>query len=134
VQFGVSETEKLPPQAYTAEAGERVYAALCDKARRIIAAGHSAIIDAVFARTTERADIAAVAAARAVAFRGLFLTADLAIRSERIDARRNDASDADAKVARQQETYDLGEMDWDRVDASGTPADTLAHARAALGL
>jgi aminoglycoside phosphotransferase family enzyme/predicted kinase len=134
VQFGVSETEKLPPPAYTPEAGARVYAALYDKARRIIAAGHSVIVDAVFARAHERADIAAVASARGAAFHGLFLAADLATRAERIGARRNDASDADAKIARQQEGYDLGSMDWDIVDASGTPDDTFEHARAALGL
>ena len=55
VQFGVPETEKLPPQAYTREAGERVYAALYRKARRILTAGHSVIVDAVFAGGSERA-------------------------------------------------------------------------------
>jgi len=131
-QFGVGETEKLPPQGYSREAGQRVYAALYRKARRIIVAGHSAIVDAVFAADAERADIAAVASGCGVAFRGLFLVADLAARTERIGARRNDASDADANVARQQEAYHLGAMTWNTVEASGTPADTLTHARAAL--
>ncbi len=34
-------------------------------------------------------------------------------------------------VARRQESYDLGALDWTRVDASGTPEETLASARAA---
>ena len=72
------------------------------------------------------------AAAASVAFQGLFLDADLATRLARIDARTRDASDANAAVARQQESYDLGGLDWRRVDASGTPEQTLARVRAAL--
>ena len=61
--FGVAETERLPRAAYAPEDdAKRVYAALADKARRVIAAGHSAIVDAVFARADERAQIAAVGA------------------------------------------------------------------------
>jgi hypothetical protein len=33
-----------------------------------------------------------------------------------------------------QERYNLGALDWTRIDASGTPAATLARARAALAL
>jgi len=54
-------------------------------------------------------------------------------RRARIGRRRNDASDADANVAQQQEAYDLGPMDWTRIDASGTPEDTLERMRVALG-
>ena len=61
-------------------------------------------------------------------FHGLFLDADLATRVARVGARSGDASDADAAVARAQESYDLGALDWARVDASGTPDQTLARA------
>ena len=74
--FGVGETERLPAEAYSAEAGAKVYASLNTKARRIIAAGHSVVVDAVFARAEERAAVAAVSDR----FHGLFLTADLATR------------------------------------------------------
>ena len=73
-----------------------------------------------------------VAASCGVPFRGLFLTADLAARVARVGARTGDASDADARVAREQEAYDLGTLGWSQVDASGTPDETLRHARAAL--
>ena len=40
--------------------------------------------------------------------------------------------DADAEVAQAQERYDLGVLDWTEIDASGTPENTLARAKAAL--
>jgi aminoglycoside phosphotransferase family enzyme/predicted kinase len=132
--FGRSETEKLPADAYTDAVDARVYATLADKAGRIVAAGHSAIVDAVFAQQRERAAIAAAAAATSMPLRGLFLTADLATRLGRVGARRRDASDADAAVARAQESYDLGDLDWTLIDASATPETTLARAKAALDL
>jgi uncharacterized protein len=127
--FGVAETEHPPPDAYTPDVTERTYAALANKARRVTSAGHSAIVDAVFAAPAERAAMAAVATAANVAFRGLFLTADLVTRVARVGHRFGDASDADVIVATRQEGYALGTMDWSAVDASGTPAQTLARAR-----
>jgi aminoglycoside phosphotransferase family enzyme/predicted kinase len=131
--FAVPETERLPPAAYTPEVTQRVYAALADKARRATAAGHSAIVDAVFADERERAEIAAAARAGGIAFHGLFLTADTGTRVARVTARPKGASDADAAVARRQESYARGTIDWTEVDASGSFEQTLAAARAALG-
>jgi aminoglycoside phosphotransferase family enzyme/predicted kinase len=130
--FGVAETERLPAAAYSEDAAKRVYAALADKARRVIGAGHTAIVDAVFARADERAQIAAVAQTSHVPFRGLFLTADLEIRIARVTARMHDASDANATVARQQESYALGAMAWTEIDASGDLGQTLRAAQDAI--
>jgi aminoglycoside phosphotransferase family enzyme/predicted kinase len=129
--FGAGETERLPAEAYTAEATARVYARLGELARRAVAAGHSVVVDAVFAQAHERAAIATVARDAGVAFAGLFLTADLATRVARVSARAADASDADAAVAQRQEDYRLGDMTWTTIDASGTPTDTLMRAQAA---
>jgi uncharacterized protein len=130
--FRVSEAHRLPSDAYTPQVTERVYAILLDKARRILAAGHSAILDAVFAQAEERAALDAAADAANLPLRGLFLTANLATRLARVGGRTRDASDADEKVARAQENYDLGRLDWTQIDASGTPEDTLSRARTAL--
>jgi hypothetical protein len=132
LMFGAAETERLAPSAYTAAATAQVYAAIAAKAARVVAAGHSAIVDAVFAQSNERKAIAQAAAG--VALHGLFLSADLNVRLARIGARTADASDADAAVARAQAHYDLGAMDWTLIDASGDPADTLRRTKATLGL
>jgi aminoglycoside phosphotransferase family enzyme/predicted kinase len=131
--LGKAETEKLPQDAYRPEITARLYHALADKATRALRAGHAVIVDAVCAHPQERSQIAAAARAASVSFAGLFLTADLATRLARVGGREKDASDADTQVARAQESYDLGAMDWIAIDASDTPEDTLKRARAALG-
>ena len=130
--LGKSETERLSGDVYAPEITSQVYAALAEKARRVVAAGFSAIVDAVFADPAERAAIRAATDDTHAAFGGLFLVAELPIRIERIGARSRDASDADAMIARRQESYVLGPMDFTEIDASGTPAETLARAKAAL--
>ncbi|MFA6264989.1 MAG: AAA family ATPase [Pseudolabrys sp.] len=129
--FGKSETEPLPAEAYTAPVTARVYDTLALRAARVIAAGQSVIVDAVFARADERARIEQAAPG---AFHGLFLDADLDTRLARVGGRQGDASDADAKVARAQESYDLGDLTWAEVDASGSADRTLQNARAALSV
>ena len=131
--LGAAENEKLPADAYGEEITARVYATLAEKARRILGAGHSAMVDAVFAEPPERAVLEATAKSADIPLHGLFLTAPLEARIGRVDSRARDASDADANVARAQERYDLGPLQWTAIDASATPAETLARARAALG-
>jgi uncharacterized protein len=128
----IDETKKLPDRGYSVETTVRVYTMLAEKARRVTAAGYSVIADAVFAEAGERAAIAK--SANAASFQGLFLAADLKTRLARIAGRGNDASDADATVARRQEEFKLGRMEWSTVDASGTTEDTLLRAEAMLGL
>jgi aminoglycoside phosphotransferase family enzyme/predicted kinase len=128
--FGKDDDEKLPAAAYAAEVTLRVYAVIADKARRAVAGGQSAIMDAVFGQPSERALAEASASVLGVPFHGFFLEAPLATRLARVGARSRDASDADAAVVRAQERYDLGPLQWTLIDASGTPADTLRQARA----
>jgi len=130
--FGRGETEPLPSSAYTRDVNTKVYAILLDKARRILTAGHAAVIDAVFASPNERAGVAMLAQVCTVTFRGVFLTAPLTTRLERLGKRISDASDANAEVARQQEDLGLGDIDWPFVDASGSKDETLGRAKEAL--
>jgi uncharacterized protein len=123
--FGVGPEEKLPESSYQPEISRDVYDILCQRAGHVLAQGHSAIADAVFARESERAAILDVARQSCARFVGLFLVADLKTRQSRVSQRTADASDATAEVARLQEQYEIGALDWMVIDASGTPEETL---------
>ena len=130
--FQVKDTDRLPSSAYQADVTERVYRELAQRARRVLAQGHSAIVDAVFAREPERDAIAALARECHVPLSGLFLVADLATRQARIGRRHGDASDATQEVAAQQEHYNIGNVGWSIIDASGTPEQSLERCRAEI--
>ena len=70
-----------------------------------------------------------------VPFTGLWLDASAAVLLTRVRSRKNDASDADAAVLRDQLGYDLGTMDWQVVDVTGEPHDVLNNVvRGSMGL
>ncbi len=123
---GLAPEAKLPQSAYTKEASTAVYASLHARAQAALGAGHSVIVDAVYADAAERADVAALAPPGG--FCGLWLDCPEPIRLARVGARAGDASDADAEVVRFQSGLDAHGGDWDIVDASGPPERTLAAA------
>jgi uncharacterized protein len=90
------------------------------------------VVDAVFAQPSERAAIREVARTLDVPFAGLFLEADVTTRIKRVGQRKGDASDATPEIAALQERYELGALDWARIDASGTPDQTLIRSRSQL--
>lgn len=130
--FGVSETTTLPEAAYRADTTGRVYDLLASTAERILAQGHSVVLDAAFIQEAERAAVPGIARRQNAAFSGLFLTADLATRMARIERRQGDASDATREVAVMQEAFATGHVDWQMVDATGAPDDTLRRACAGV--
>ncbi|MFN0190731.1 MAG: AAA family ATPase [Aestuariivirga sp.] len=129
VMAGIAETERLPSESYTPEASEKVYQQVIRRAEAALAAGHSVILDAVFAMPRERSAVEALAKKHGARFNGLWLEAPPRILRTRLDARRLDASDADAAVLERQLGYDLGEIGWRRTDVSGTPEDAIKAAR-----
>lgn len=130
----VALTDRLPTGAYTREASNVVYADLCNLARSALAAGRAVILDAVFAHEAERAHAEALAAEAGVPFDGLWLEAPADILEGRIVGRRGDASDADVAVLRKQLSYDLGRIDWHRLDVSGGATEIADAARQYLRL
>ena len=131
---GVRPTERLGPEAYDERVSRRVYDALAARAVEILAAGHAAIVDAVFLDPKERARVKRVAAERGVRFDGLWLAAPAAVLAERVAARRGDASDATEAVLQGQLAADPGPLAWRVLDCAGEPERVAAAAAAALGL
>lgn len=131
--FQVHETQELPASAYQPHIGAIVYQTLAECAEQILSQGHSIILDAVFAKPSERLAVADIARNLNLPFVGLFLVSDLATRMSRVGHRTGDASDATVNLVKNQETYDLGPLDWHSIDASGTPEQTLQRSKVALG-
>jgi uncharacterized protein len=130
--FKVAETDRLPENAYRPEITEQIYEILVQRAVRVLSQGHSAVVDAVFAREAERNAIRDAACRLNVRFAGLFLVAELATRQSRVGHRQRDASDATPEIAGLQEKYDVGKIDWAVIDASGTSERTLQLCRIAV--
>jgi aminoglycoside phosphotransferase family enzyme/predicted kinase len=130
--FGVPETQRLDRQHYRIGVAQRVYSILEDHARLALAANHTIIVDAVFAKKDERDAMEAIAREAGCAFLGLWLTAPPALLIERVEKRHGDASDADRRVVKEQLSYDLGEIWWAMIDASGTPQQSLDAAMSIL--
>jgi uncharacterized protein len=131
-QFGINETDRLPEIAYTPEMTATIYQLLMQRALLVLSQGHSVVVDAVFAREAERAAIHDIARKLDIRFVGLFLQTDLATRVSRVGRRERDASDATPEIAGLQEQYGIGAIDWDVIEASGTPEQTLERCQARI--
>jgi uncharacterized protein len=128
--WGVSPFERLGPEAYTPEVSRCVYDALARQAATIVCAGHSAIVDAVYAKPADREEMERAAAAASVPFIGLWLDAPAPVLIRRTEQRLGDASDANADVVRLQLAQGAGTIGWHRIDAS--QAVDVVSARAAV--
>jgi len=124
----VSPLHRLGPEGYSSEMSERVYATVGERARLTIREGHSAIVDAVYARPGDRAAIERVAADLSVPFIGVWLEAPEAMLMARVERRRDDASDANADVIRIQQQQGTGVMTWHRVEAAPSSEIVLESA------
>ena len=113
-QAGIPLEERMPAGSYSPEASARIYAACLGRAERVLRAGHSVVLDAVFARPDERAAVAALAQRVGVAFQGIWLDVPKDVAQQRVTDRKGDASDATAIVVERQFAYDLGHIDWER--------------------
>ena len=130
--LGVGLPDRLPPTAYAADTSKRVYLTIIEETMAALAAGQSVVADAVYGCPEERAAIAEVGRKCHVPFVGVWLEAPTEVLESRIESRRGDASDADVAVLRRQLTYDVGQIDWQRVSAGGSIEAMLASTRQIL--
>jgi predicted kinase len=132
VLMGVPPETRLPETAYTEAITREVYRGMLKDAEMAIAAGHSVILDAVFARPEQRDSVAELAANLDVPFDGFWLEADAETLRHRVETRKNNASDATVAVLDRQMTRDPGPISWHRLDSSGSKDATLAAAQRIL--
>jgi uncharacterized protein len=111
---GIRLEQRMPAGSYTPEASAKVYAAMIDRAARVLRAGQSVVLDAVFARPHERAAAEDLARRVGVPFEGIWLDVPKDVAQARVAARKADASDATPDVVARQFDYELGEIQWKR--------------------
>jgi aminoglycoside phosphotransferase family enzyme/predicted kinase len=119
---------KLPATAYTAAENFAVYETLMNEAEEVLHQGRPVIVDAVFARESEREAAETIAKRLNVPFDGFWLDVDLYERQKRIERRKNDISDATPEVAARQENFELGQIHWKRLNSIKSPLDRVTHA------
>jgi aminoglycoside phosphotransferase family enzyme/predicted kinase len=129
---GVAPEDRLPETAYSDRTSARVLTRMMREARRALRAGACVVLDATFLAEDWRACAARLAQAEGVPFQGLWLELPLEAAVDRVEARRGDASDADAQVVRAQAAPPAPPAGWTPLDASGPPETAAARARAAL--
>lgn len=132
--FGVGPEEPLPDTAYTPDISQRVFTLLMRDAARALRSGTSVILDATFIEGEKTANLEVLARRAGATFAGLWLSLDLPTLQERIGKRGADASDATPAVAAAQWQSVRENPAWVKLDASRTPAEVEAQARAAIGL
>ena len=80
----------------------------------MLRAGHSVVLDAVFAKPEERARRRGAGRKVGVPFEGLWLDVPKEVAQARVAARKADASDATPAVVERQFGYELGRITWQR--------------------
>jgi aminoglycoside phosphotransferase family enzyme/predicted kinase len=130
---GVTPLARLGPEGYTDAVSRRVYAAVMEQADTIVRSGHTAIVDAVFAKPADRDAIEHLANAAGVPFIGLWLDAPVPVLLSRVEGRVADASDAGIEVVRRQLAHQLDSVRWQRLDAAGARQHIADSAIAIVG-
>lgn len=124
---GKAPEEKLPEAAYSGEVSQQVFETIAEEVECALAAGQSIIVDAVLGKPVDREPIATAIESHGTGLQGFWLQAPASILRQRVRTRTNDASDADVAVLTEQLPSLQQPSDWQSIDASGTPEETIAE-------
>jgi aminoglycoside phosphotransferase family enzyme/predicted kinase len=125
---GVAFEEKLGDEFYSQKITDEVYDLFFSEAELALKNGHSVILDAVFAKEEQRKRAESLAKHYGLPFYGFWLQAESKTLKERVVTRQKEASDATPDIVDRQYRYDLGIMDWNRIDSSGSKDETIRQA------
>ncbi|MBT9383169.1 AAA family ATPase [Pseudooceanicola sp. CBS1P-1] len=129
----VGRERKMPGTAYGIAARGAVYEGLLARARLLLEAGQSVLLDGTFLDPARREAVTALGRDVGCPVTGLWLEAPEPVLDARVAARRNDWSDADTLVLAGQLAQGSGPLgEWQELDASGRPEATLRAAKAVL--
>ncbi len=126
IMHGVALTHRLPLEAYTPESRDEVYRQIFRKAEVALDSGCSVIVDAVFPVPSQRTQLRDLALRTNAGFNAFWLYADERLLRERVAARGDDASDANAVIIEKQVRTIEPPQDWVMIDASGGQDATAA--------
>lgn len=129
---GSSPLQKLEPVAYTQEDTNQLYETLLRFSENILTLGKSVIVDASFLNPEHRTQFEDLASKLNVRFLGIWLKAPKSVLTERVNARVNDASDADSTIVEQQFKLDTDPQNWLGINTEGSLSKTLSRLKAEL--
>jgi aminoglycoside phosphotransferase family enzyme/predicted kinase len=119
---GVSPETRLAEDAYRADISAKVYAELGARARLILSGGGVVVVDAVFAKASDRLLLERMARDVGAKFAGIWLETGADVLRGRVQCRTGGPSDATVEVLERQLQQDLGPIDWMRLDAGASAA------------
>lgn len=130
--FGVPVTQKLPREAYSPEATQKVVAEIEKRISENLKQGKTVITSSLLSSEAVRKKQETLAKTNGAGFAGLWLKTPDAVLIDRVTKRTNDASDADINVVAKQILAIPQNVEWPVIDAAQTREKVLEQALASI--
>jgi predicted kinase len=116
--LGTEPLTRLTEAAYNSETDRVVYGELMKIAMKGLESGYSVVLDATFIDPIQRQKLKDIAQNAGIQLLGFWLEASAMTLRSRLQKRVDDPSDATNSVLERQLETDVGEIDWQRIDAT----------------